>query len=78
MDARRIVLRDAAGSVIRMMDVSDIDNANSQCSLTLTVETRCDLGDWHQGQDIYLAVWGRAIRSPYSLASPAKRGNLPA
>jgi hypothetical protein len=67
MDKRRIVLLDAAGSIanIGVLDVTRVDNANTQCMMQLEVQTRCDLGHWHAGQRIQLVPWGRALEDPY-------------
>lgn len=61
MDARVLVLRDANGAAIKTLDVSDLDNANAAAPVALTVETRCDLGEWHQAQRTELAPWGSRI-----------------
>ncbi len=58
MDARVIVLRDANGAAVKTLDVSDLDNADARALLALTVETRCDLGEWHQAQRTELLPWG--------------------
>jgi hypothetical protein len=58
MDARVIVLRDANGAAIKTLDVSDLENADTRAPLALTVETRCDLGEWHQAQRTELIPWG--------------------
>lgn len=64
MDARVIVLRDANGAAIKTLDVSDLDNTNSAAPVALTVETRCDLGEWHQSQRTELVPWGDALVRP--------------
>jgi hypothetical protein len=64
MDARVIVLRDANGAAVKTLDVSDLDNANATAPFTLTLETRCDLGEWHQSQRTELAPWGNRIGEP--------------
>ena len=61
MDARVIVMRDANGAAVKTLDVSDLDNANAALPLALTLETRCDLGEWHQAQRTELAPWGTAL-----------------
>jgi hypothetical protein len=65
MDARRIALIDLNGSIVGMIDVSKLDHANSQTPMTLAVQTRCDMGDWHTGQEMELVPWGRAVKDPY-------------
>ena len=64
MDARVVVLRDANGAAIKTLDVSDLDNTDSRALLALTVETRCDLGEWHQAQRAELLPWGNRISEP--------------
>jgi hypothetical protein len=64
MDARVIVLRDANGAAVKTLDVSDLDNANAAAPLALTIETRCDLGEWHQAQRTELVPWGPRISEP--------------
>jgi hypothetical protein len=61
-DARRIIILDGADYPIGALDISEIENANTQCVLRLAVETRCDLGDWHRGQVVDLLPWGRKIK----------------
>lgn len=61
MDARVIVLRDANGAAVKTLDVSDLDNANSSAPMALTIETRCDLGEWHQSQQMQLIPWGEGF-----------------
>jgi len=58
MDARVIVLRDGNGAAVKTLDVSDLENSDTQMPYVLTVETRCDLGEWHQSQRHDLAAWG--------------------
>lgn len=58
MDARVLVLRDANGAAVKTMDLSDVDNPNPAAPVAITVETRCDLGEWHQSQRTELAPWG--------------------
>jgi hypothetical protein len=64
MDARVIVLRDGNGAAVKTLDVSDLDNANAALPLALTLETRCDLGEWHQAQRTELTPWGERISEP--------------
>jgi hypothetical protein len=64
MDARRIALIDVDGSLVGMIDVSRLDHANTQCLMMLAVQTRCDMGDWHTGQEMQLVPWGRALKGP--------------
>lgn len=64
MDARVIVLRDGNGAAVKTLDVSDVDNSDSQAPLALTLETRCDVGEWHQSQRTELAPWGPRITEP--------------
>jgi hypothetical protein len=64
MDARVLVLRDANGAAIKTLDVSDIDNANAAAPVALTLETRCDLGEWHQAQRVEFVPWGTRISEP--------------
>ena len=61
MDKRSIVLKDFNGVVIREMDISDIDHANTQLDMTIVVRTRCDMGDWHEGQSVRLFPWGQRV-----------------
>lgn len=61
MDARVIVLRDANGAAIKTLDVSELDNDDNTAPLALTVETRCDLGEWHQTQRAELVCWGPRV-----------------
>jgi hypothetical protein len=74
MDRRRIVLRDCAGAIIASLDVSDIDNASALAIMTLEVQTRCDLGDWHTGQTVCLSPWGNAVVPFGSIASWSRAG----
>lgn len=77
-DMRRIALRDATGSVIRYMDVSDIDNANATAVMSLTIDARCDLGHWH-AQDICTSIppWGPRLTDwPAGWDGETTRGNL--
>jgi len=64
MDARVLVLRDANGAAIKTLDVSDIGNTNTSAPMALTVETRCDLGEWHQAQRTEFVPWGEQISEP--------------
>lgn len=61
MDARVIVLRDASGAAIKTLDVSDLDNTNAAAPFAMTVETRCDLGEWHQTQRADVVPWGPRV-----------------
>jgi len=61
MDARVIVLRDVNGAAVKTLDVSDLPNDNAAAPYALTLETRCDLGEWHQSQRTELAAWGPAL-----------------
>lgn len=61
MDRRRICLRDGADAVIAMIDISDIDNADAQISMAITVETRCDMGDWHENMRVVTVPWGKRL-----------------
>ena len=60
MDARVIVLRDGNGAAVKTLDVSDVENSDTQLPYELTIETRCDLGEWHQSQRNELTAWGPA------------------
>ena len=64
MDARVLVLRDANGAAVKTLDVSDLENPDQTAPLALTVETRCDLGEWHQAQRTELLPWGPRISEP--------------
>lgn len=64
MQARVLVLADASGAAIRSIDISDLDNANSAAPMVVIVETRCDLGEWHEGQRAELVPWGKRISEP--------------
>ena len=64
MDARVIVLRDVNGAAVKTLDVSDLPNDNTAAPYALTVETRCDLGEWHQSDRTELAAWGPALEVP--------------
>jgi hypothetical protein len=59
-----IVLRDASGATVRTMDVSDLDNTDNTAPLAVTVEARCDLGEWHQAQRMDLIPWGTRVSTP--------------
>ena len=61
MDRRRIFLRDVNGTVIREWDVSELDNANAQAVMTITVETLCDMGEWHCTQKVTMQPWGTKL-----------------
>lgn len=62
MRGRRIVLRDGNGEIVKAMDVSDVDHANAQFEMTLSIETMCDMGDWHHDSSVRIAPWGERIR----------------
>jgi hypothetical protein len=62
--ARRLVLRDAAGTVIRSVDVSDIDNDSNRAVMTVGVEDQYDGDGWQSREVIMLRPWGRAIKPP--------------
>ena len=66
MQARRIVLRDAAGCIFREMDISDIDNTDTRVPVTIEIQTQCDMQHWHDGQTIITVPWGRALKNPYA------------
>jgi hypothetical protein len=55
---RRMLLLDAASSVLGSIDLTGIINANAQAPLELEVQQRCDLGHYHQLERIPLAPWG--------------------
>lgn len=59
--ARAIVLRDTDGRAVKTMDVSELDHENTTAPYHLSVETRCDLGEWHTGEVITLAPWGPRV-----------------
>jgi hypothetical protein len=61
MKQRVVALVDTDGHLIRSMDISDLDNASCLAVMTLEVQTQCDMGDWHQGQQMRLVPWGRRI-----------------
>lgn len=58
---RRIALHDGNDVVIRTMDISDIDHANTMLTVTINVEERCDMGHWHPLQIIDVNPWGNKI-----------------
>src|SRR6185437_6870277 len=58
MNARVLVLRDVNGAAVKSLDVSDLENADTAAPFALTVETQCDLGEWHQSQRTEFAPWG--------------------
>ena len=64
MDARRLVIRDLDGHIVKHIDISDLDHANTQAPIFVDIETRCDVGDWHRGQRVELVPWGRRITRP--------------
>lgn len=64
MQARHLVLRDMNGEVIKDLNVSDVDNANSAAQMSVTVETKCDLGEWHVSDRYNLLPWGPRISEP--------------
>lgn len=66
MIRRRIVLRDAAGSIFRELDISDIDNADAAAPVTIEIQTQCEMLHWHDGQTIVTVPWGRALKNPYN------------
>ncbi len=76
MDARRLVLRDLNDIVIKSLDISDVEHANSQCQMTIAVETRCELGDWHEGQVFNVAPWVRLAGQPAHAGRLSERRRL--
>jgi len=64
MSNRCLVVRDDDGRALKTIDVSDVDNTDATRPLSLSVETRCSLGEWHAGQQTPLVPWGPAVLSP--------------
>lgn len=64
MNARAIVLRDTDGRAVKTMDVSELDHDNPQAPYAVSVETQCDMGEWHQGERVELVCWGPRVSSP--------------
>jgi hypothetical protein len=64
MQRRRIVLKDFAGRVIKSLDISDVDHANTQYRMTLEVQTQCDMLHWHANQEFDTVPWGQRLRLP--------------
>ncbi len=67
MDKRVIRLTDENGCTIGEMDISGIEHANTTWPITLTVETRCDMGHWHTNSTWDLPVFGRAVKQGETL-----------
>lgn len=61
-EARRIVILDGNGVIVKTLDISEIDNANAMFPMLFAVETRCDLGQWHRTQADKLLPWGNRIK----------------
>jgi hypothetical protein len=61
-----IYIRDATGSVIKSINISDLDNADTRCPLIFEVSTRCDMGHEHTNESYSLMVWGQRLTNPYT------------
>jgi hypothetical protein len=60
---RRIILKDATDFTIqgKVIDVTDVDNANSTCPIIIAVEEQCDMLHWHTIDRIYTSPWGNRL-----------------
>lgn len=67
MESRKLVLRDTDGRALGAIDVSALQNENAGAAYVISVETQCDLGQWHTGEAHALACWGPAISEPAQL-----------
>lgn len=64
MGKRVIRILGPGGGVLREIDISDLDNADTQCPLALEVATLCDQGEWHSKGWTALPLWGNRLRDP--------------
>ena len=64
MKSRQLVLRDTDGRAVNTIDVSALDHENTTAPYVMSVETQCDMGEWHQGERFTLAPWGPRISEP--------------
>jgi hypothetical protein len=63
-DRRIINILDPAGYIVKSINISDLDNADTQCPLTFEVSTRCDMGHEHITDTYILNVWGPRLINP--------------
>ena len=61
MRQRRLVIRDVSQAIVKSIDISDIDHANAMMYMTMSIETMCDMGEWHINQVARLDPWGERI-----------------
>ena len=60
---RLLQLRDCNGAVIREVDISDVEHANSQLSMSVAIMTQCSLGYWHDNSSTEVLPWGSHLRA---------------
>jgi hypothetical protein len=62
MKARYLVLLDPAGNIVRKIDISDLDNTNTQSPFMIAIEEYCDMNYPHLRHQFQLTPWGAKIR----------------
>lgn len=43
------------------LDITKVDHANPQSSMTVVIEEKCNLGHWHTGDSWDIPPWGNRL-----------------